>query len=323
MNILDSNFSINELKNIIIYLLVYFVSSIILYILINTTSNDVGQYVLLLQRLNEIDYLEALMSLRYEPASLFVLWALGTIFSANMAFYLIGLLALSTKYYLFNKYLNYSSLAFLLYLLTFVHILDANQIRVALAVSVIFFALFIEPKSRFTYLLLTIFACMFHYSAVIILLLYFVNRPIIPLLGIIVMSIIFDSFVASSPYLSFAMIWLSTDSGEVSLTNPFFILQAFIMLGCIINWSNLNLGQRKGALLNMIGVIAYLSFLENPIIAHRIRELSQIGIFGILFLGPMKFTYAKFITLVCFIFMLAYNIFFQLFEILYISDLRL
>ena len=305
---LDLKISIAKFENRIIQSLVFLASSLILYALINTLSNDVGEYLHIWELLKDDSLKQSFSSLRYEPGFLVLFWYLASIFSANTTFYLTCLLSLSIKYYLFNKYLHYSFIAFALYLLTFAHILDANQVRAALAACVIFYAIFVTPRSKYTYLILSLVAILFHYSGVIILSLYFVNRPVIPLVGIIGLGFLFDIIISSSAYFKFAIIWLSAGSGEVNLTSSIFIMQLCIAFMCAVNWRTLSEGQKRGALLNMVGVVTYIAFLDNPIVAHRIRELSQLGIFGILFLGKRNLSPVKFVTWICFGYIFAYNI---------------
>lgn len=305
---LDLKISIAKFENRIIQSLVFLASSLILYALINTLSNDVGEYLHIWELLKDDSLKRSFSSLRYEPGFLVLFWYLASIFSANTTFYLTCLLSLSIKQYLFNKYLHYSFIAFALYLLTFAHILDANQVRAALAACVIFYAIFVPPRSKYTYLILSLVAILFHYSGVIILFLYFVNRPVIPLVAIIGLGFLFDIIISSFSFFEFAIIWLSAGFGEVNLTSSFFIMQLCIAFMCAVNWRTLSEGQKRGALLNMIGVVTYISFLDNPIVAHRIRELSQIGIFGILFLGKRNLSPVKFVTLICFVYIFAYNI---------------
>ena len=297
-----------KLTSIIPHSILLVLTPLILYVLMITVSNDVSEYEIIWGLLQNISLSEASSSLRYEQGSLFVLWGFAGLVSSSTSFYLVGTLALSIKYYLFNRYLNNPLIAYFLYLITFVHILDANQIRVALSVCILFYALFVSPASKYTYLWLTLVAVLFHYSGVIILFLYFVRWPIVPLVAVIFGSLVFDKVIMSTDYLNFARIWLASGDGKVNLTNSFFIMQVFIFIVCAVNWKSLSEGQRRGALLNMVGVVIYISFLDNPIVAHRLRELSQLGIFPILFLGARYLTFPKLVTSICFCYIVFYNL---------------
>lgn len=294
------------------------ITSLVLYGLINTVSNDASAYNIIIDLLRGSNFFESFLTLRYEIGSLYLLWIFGNFFSSFFSIYLISLIALLIKYYLFHKYLNYPFIAYFLYLITFAHILDANQLRAALSVCIIFYALFASPKSKYTYVWLSLAAVLFHYSGIIILFLYFVRLPFVPLFGVFFGALFFDEVIMYFDYLSFARIWLSDPAGQVNLTNSFFIMQVFISIASAVYWKSLSEGQRRGALFNMVGVVVYLSFIENAVVAHRIRELSQLGIFPILFLGTCRLTSVKLISSVCFGYIIVYNLFLIFSELLHI-----
>jgi len=321
--LLNTKISTRNLSSLITGIILLSVTALILYGLNSTVSNDISNYKIIFSLLQNIDFFQSVEDLRYEIGSLFIFWILANFFSAGTVFYLIGLIALSIKYYLFNKYLHYPLLAYVIYVLSFAHILDANQIREALAVCVIFYAIFISPKSKFTYLFLSIVAILFHYSGVIILFLYFVRHPVLGLSLIVLLSFLFDTIISFSDYFAFALIWHSNALGNVNFTNSFFIMQVYISIFCAANWMTLSEGQKRGALINMLGVVVYISFFDNAIIAHRIRELSQIGIFAILFLGKRNLTVVKFITSICLSYIVVYNLLLIFLELMIIFDMRL
>jgi len=321
MQFLDTKISMVNLRLNIARILLLPSMFLILYGLILTVANDVSNYEVIWDFSKDADFLTTFFERRLEIGSLFLLWAFAQFFSANTMIYLTGLIGLSIKYYLFNKYLHHALIAFGIYVLAFAHILDANQIRAALACCFIFYAIFAPPKSKYTYLFLASFALLFHYSGVIILSLYFINIPALALVGIIFLGFAFDAIVSSSELLSFAMIWLSDGRGSVSLINSFFIMQILISIICTVFWGTLSEGQKRGAFLNMVGVAIYIAFLDNPIVAHRMRELSQLGIFAILFLGSRRLSAVKFGTAICFSYIVIYNLFLILSELILIFDI--
>ena len=323
MNPLDVKFSKDKLRSASTRIILLPITFLFLYFIIITVANDVSNYVLIWEYSQEVEFIDIFSELRLEIGSFFILWFLANLVSPYTMIYLTGLLALSIKYYLFNKYLNYALIAYVLYVLAFVHLLDANQLRAALASCVIIYALFVSPKSKYTYLFLTSIAVLFHYSGVVILALYFVRYPILILILTYVAGFVFDSIISSSPYFSFATIWLSSVGGSVNLTNSFWIMQVLISILCAFNWNTLSEGQKRGALFNMVGVVAYVAFINNPIVAHRIRELSQLGIFAILFLGSPRLTAVKLGTFICFGYMVAYNLLLISLELMLIYDIRL
>ena len=316
MQKLNAKISIRKLFSIIPHSILLVLTPIILYGLINYISNDVTNYTILWRRLHGFEFFESYFKFRYELGSIYVLWLFANLFSAATSFYLVGIIALSIKYYLFNRYLNYPLIAYFLYVITFAHVLDANQIRAALSACIIFYALFTSPTSKYTYIWLSLVAVLFHYSGIIILFLYFVRWPLVPLAGIFFGSFVWDQIIISSNYLVFAQGWLTDLGGKVNFTNVFFIMQVFICIVCAFNWKSLSEGQRRGALFNMIGVVTYISFVDNSIVAHRIRELSQLGIFTILFFSAFRLTIVELVTATCFAVIVSYTLFLIFLELL-------
>jgi hypothetical protein len=314
--------SVTKVRSQLGSLLTLFISALLLDLFIKTTANDVGEYLKLWEILSNSGFYESFVLLRFEIGSLLVLWVCSQLFSGVTTVFLTGLIAISVKFVLFKKYLNYPVVAFFIYVLTFAHIVDANQIRLALALCVVFYASFTEPESRYSYLYYAFFAILFHYSGIVILCLYLVNRPLLLVLGVVILGLIFDALIVSIPSLSFAMIWISSDDDSVNLTNSFFIMQLCIWIACAINWHTLSQGQKRGAILNLFGVTIYIVFLDNPIVAHRIRELSQIGIFAITFLGERRLTDVKLVCLVCGGYIMFYNLYLMSTEMMSVLDIR-
>lgn len=298
-------------------------SFLVLYGLIVTVANDVANYKIMWDLSQDRTFIELVNLGRLELGSYFILWFFANYFTAITMIFLTGVIALSAKYYLFNRYINQTLIAYSLYIIAFVHVLDANQLRAALASCFVIYAILVPPNSRYSYLLLTTFAVLFHYSGVIILSLYFVRWPFLIMILVIIASLLFDAIVASSPLLSFAMVWLSGGAGRVSLINSFWIMQILIVILCAFNWKNLSEGQKRGAFLNLVGVTFYIAFQASPVIAHRIRELSQLGIFGILFLGSQRLTAVKLGTSVCFAYIVGYNMLLITLELMSIYDIKL
>lgn len=300
--------SLNKFKSIAVHVTVLPISFLALYTLIITVANDVPNYTHIWEISQEWSFIEIYNQRRIEFGSLFILWNLAQYFSATLMIFFTGALALLAKYYLFTKYINQLVIAYFLYVVTFVHILDANQIRAALASCFLMYAILAPPKSKYSYLKLAALGVLFHYSAVIILSLYFVRLKFLLVVLIIIASLSFDYIVVSYEILSFAKIWLSGGDGFVSFVNSFWIMQIFIAILSVANWRYLSDGQQRGALLNIMGIVVYISFYASPIIAHRVRELSQLGILAILFLGPPRLTYVTFGSSLCFAYIVGYNV---------------
>lgn len=320
---LDTKISLNRTISTARHFTAVSMSSLVLYALIITVANDVANYEIIWEFSQDQPFREVFSQRRLELGSLFILWSFANYFSAITMVFLTGFIALFAKYYVFNKYIDQTLIAYVLYVIAFIHILDANQLRAALAACFIIYAILAPPKSKYTYLLLASVAVFFHYSGVIILSLYFVRRPFLIISSIFIASLLFDAIVTSSPLLSFATVWLSGGAGKVSFINSFWIMQVLIAILCAFNWKKLSEGQKRGAVFNMVGVIFYIAFQSSPVIAHRIRELSQLGIFAILFLGSQRWTAVKFGTSLCFAYIVGYNVLLIALELMAIYDIRL
>ena len=130
-------------------------------------------------------------------------------------------------------------------------------------------------------------------------LLFLVRAPLFGLACIALLGLVWDAIITSTEYLSFARLFLSNYPGSRNLTNSFFIMQVCISAGCALQWRVLNEAEKKGAYLLMMGVMFYMSFDDNPLMAHRIRELSVLGIFPLMFLSQRKRTALDIIVWIC------------------------
>jgi hypothetical protein len=233
---------------------------------------------------------------------------LSQVTSAALTFYIFGLISLSSKFYLIKRNYNYPLVSFSIYVIIFAHILDANQIRAALAMTILMYSLCIKSHNVFTYLILAGIAVLFHYSGIIILVLYLVRSPLLGLIGLVVFSLSIHIVISAFDFLAFAKYWLASPAGKANLTSSIFIMQAGIFFVSIYFWNKLSYLQQKGAYLNAIGVFVYVLFIDYSIVAHRTRELSQIGIMSILFFGDKKWTYIKLFSAISIIYITIYNL---------------
>lgn len=153
--------------------------------------------------------------------------------------------------------------------------------------------------------MLAVIAALFHYSGLIILFLYFVRAPLIGLALIALLSAAFDFIITST---GLASGYLSTGYGNVNLLSSVSTMQLFLSITCALKWKSLTAAQKKGAYLIMIGTVFYFSFYNNPQLAHRLRELSLLGIFPLLFLGERKVTYSFIVMWSCVGYIVTYTL---------------
>ena len=270
-------------------------------------ANDNVSYQILWDLSVDTSFLDSYSQLRYEIGSYFLFWNLSQITSAAMTFYIFGLISLSSKFYLIKRNYNYPLIAFSLYTVAFSNLLDANQIRAALAMTILIYSLCIRSHNFFSYLILASIAMLFHYSGIVILVLYLTRTPLLGLVGFIVFAFTFEILISDLGFLSILNYYFAA-KGQANLTSSVFIMQVIIFILSILFWQKLSYPQQKGAYLNAFGVLVYVLFNDYGLIAHRTRELSQIGILGILFLGDKKLTYIKFFSAICFSYLVMYNL---------------
>ena len=283
-------------------------AALFLYVLGREASNDAAGYEIVWHRLQDVDFGDAKLATRFEIGFLKLYWLLSRFLSAGAAFYFIGLSALSVKYYLIKNHLHYPLFAFFIYVSIFLYLHDATQIRAAVAACFILYAL-IASKGGKSYLILAATASLFHYSGIIILLFYFIRAPL-PLIGlasIVLLSVVWDSFISSAGNLGLALSYAVNPEGKVNMTNSLFIVQACISIACALQWKGLNVAQKKGAYLLMVGTVSYVAFVDNALVAHRVRELSVLGILPLLFLRERKVNDAFLVMWLCVGYMVAYT----------------
>ena len=307
-SLLDARISLSRLRSIPVHSVILALSTYFLYGLIITVANDVANYAVIWELSQNMGFWEVFSNYRLEFGSLLVIWIIANYAPVITTIFLTGLIGLLAKYWILTTYLRNGTLAFLLYVITFAHILDANQLRASLALCFLLYALVTEPKSNFTYVWLSFFAIFFHYSGIVILALYFTGRPLFLALILVAVSLLYDLVIPSVPFLSFALIWLPAP-GVVSFFNSFWIMQVIILVLSIFYWSKLSNIQKRGALLNMLGVVTYIVFYDSAIIAHRVRELSQLGVITILFSNHDRLQVFRFGVGLCFAYIVLYNLF--------------
>lgn len=293
-------------------------AALLLYVFGRTISNDAGQYELLWHALRDADFVEAWRAGRFEIGSVFVYWTLTQFLSPAATFFAVGLLAFSTKYYLLAKHLRYPLGALLLYTALFLHAHDANQVRAAIAACFVVYAL-ITPHSRTGYLILAAVASLFHYSGVVIAVLYFVRRPLLGLAGIVLLSFLWTYLVTSVAVLSFALLFVSEHGeGAAHLTNPVFIMQAVIAVVSVARWKTLSEAPKRGAYFLLCGVVSYVAFAlsGDAFLAHRLRELSMLGLFPLLLGARFRLTYPMAMTWLCVGSVVIYEMWFVVQELL-------
>lgn len=293
---------------LLLFNVVGFILALMFLYVLGPSSHDAGQYEKIWYFTNGVGFLDAYLDNRYELGSYFIFWSLAQHLSATMTFYAFGLIALITKFYVIKKHYNFPLLVFFIYFVVFAHILDGNQIRASLSATIVIYSLCVTPRNSYSYFLLALLAVLFHYSGIVILILYFIRAPLLGIILLIAFGFVFNGLITSFDYFAFARIWLADPNGNVNLTNSLFLMQTVLAMFCVVFWNNLSDHEKKGAYLNVFGVVAYIVFIDNAIVAHRIRELSQLGILAVIFLGDNRLTYVRFVASLCLTYIFLYNV---------------
>ena len=255
-------------------------------------SHDYNSYLLFYSQIREIDsLLESFYFSRFEPGfiSLSYFLSLLPFLSGKSYFLLLAAASLVIKYRLFKKYLNFPNFAWFIYILLFIPALEASQIRTAIAMILVLYVILKANNTGF--IAPAMLASLFHFSGVIIMLLSAQKRFISGIL-IFLLMIFFIEDIFSFLHTDFIPLkqFFPESRNNVNLLSTVFISQFLISLFGILDWNNLNQSQKKGLFLILLGSIIYLGLYDNPSIAHRIREISLLGIFPLLFSGSIKRT---------------------------------
>jgi hypothetical protein len=273
------------------HIVILILSTLLLILYTATISNDFIQYQLIFNKIKASDgALEAVLENRYEPGFTILYYLLSDFVKANNAFLIVAFTILLIKYILFIRYLDYPITSWLVYIVIFLPYLEANQLRTAIASAVILYVL-LTPDLKQKYILQAMLASIFHYIGLIILILKYNNKPIVSLLLILFLAGSLNSIIplVSNSIFKFNY-FLTTGTESVNLINSNTIAQFFISIYCVYNWKSFNNVQKRGAFFIIAGLLIYIILSDNPGIVHRVREVSLLGIFPLLFSGRIRVT---------------------------------
>jgi len=285
-------------------------------------SNDFIQYQLVYDQLSASDGpIEFIINNRFEPGFVVLYYYLSSVLSGSDTFLLVASIILSTKYILFIRYLNHPIVAWFIYIIIFLPTLEASQLRSAISTTIVIYILF-HPVYREKFILKSILAAMFHYVGLIIYLLKFTKKPFFGILLIILAAIFFDNILLlmSNNVFKVNQFISASDNGEyANIFNSITVIQFLISLCCIFNWKHFNEAQKRGAFLIIIGLLIYSMLNDNPGVAHRVREISLLGIFPLLFSSKIRINYSSLLLFSCIMSMCVYYLVFTVLEIIQVS----
>lgn len=284
------------------------ISIFLLFVYTQNLSNDFLNYIQLISSIATSENLSnAIFDHRYEPTFIMLVFYLSKFFSPIVIFYSLAVLSLLIKFNLFTKYLEYPLISWLIYLIIFLPILDGNQLRGSLGAIFILYVI-LNRSSKVSFILNFILGSLFHYISAIILFLKFYKNPLL----VIVFALLSPFFINFLLFLSnnffYFEIYFKNDPRSVNLLTFMSLSQCLISFYTFIYWKNLELPQKKGGLLLILGLVFYFIFRDNPLLAHRIREISMLGIFPLFFLSKLKINYTTFVAIFGLLIIISYSL---------------
>jgi len=285
-----------------------------------TVSNDYKSYELIYDAVKQQQsFTDLLFFSRYEPGFIAVYYYLSDYLSSFNLFILIGSIVLILKYEIFKRYLRRPKIAWIIYIIIFLPFSEANQIRSSIATTIILYVI-CSPETNKKYLFNAIFAAIFHYVGIIIYFFKFNKRPILLMSIFCVMLLLTIDIIAYiNNFLNIPLTFISTATNN--FPNPFnsnVIMQWLIFIFCIYKWNYLNYNQKQGALLISMGLLSFYLMMGQPSMAHRIREISNLGIFPLVFSSKkISSTHFSLVLYVAIIFLILYHLVFTVDELMH------
>lgn len=231
-----------------------------------------------------------------EPFLLLLIYINKTFFfgEPQTFFFIFALLGVSLKLYAIRGLASYPLLSYITYILLYFILHEMTQIRVGIASAIFLLAIpDIENRNLKNYLIKTILASLFHYSAIIMLIVYFVqpkilNRHIyavLPIVGVILATLssytlplvtyLIDLLPEAIGYkLNLYIILLENDvQSEIKIFNPYYLSLLAIYFILIYKYKLIK-SDYNIVLIKILGLSLFLYFALSivPVFAFRLSE---------------------------------------------------
>lgn len=253
---------------------------------------------------------------RFEYGFAFIYFHATKFFESSFIFVLLATITVISKKFIFNRYSYYPNLSIITYLLFFVVFYEASQIRSAIILSFILFILFHPKEIRIWFYALI--STLFHVSGLAILQIYFYYfiKKIFNLADLLALLITIFFYILVLIIISFVLHNFQFDSllyylysSPINLLNSNSILQIFILFLLILNFNNLNSVQKKATVFFSLCLLIFFLLFEFSTIAIRIRELSLIAFYPLMFSKKLEFNYFYILLGASFLFIFTYNLY--------------
>ncbi|MBY0243935.1 MAG: EpsG family protein [Sphingobacteriaceae bacterium] len=216
------------------------------------------------------------------------------IYSFGIAILVFAILSVSLKIYAIKKY-SYAPLASVLYFFSWLFLLqDFTQIRAAVAVGILLFAVQdIYHRNLFRFILKVGLACLFHYSSLLIVPLYFVSKEnlnkkiYLILLGIFIglglqksinMFTLIPGLTAVSIKLNTYMLFQGMT--EINVININSLINVMLVIILVLNYEKIKQYSNYSVIFikqSYFSCLSYFVLSAVPVLAFRVSELYAIA----------------------------------------------
>ena len=284
-------------KNIAIQYFLYFLLIVAYTLVIKNYARDFTSYENLHTHSNIYDLTRIFKDFYYEPAFLIIFYYLSKALPFYELFFLLSFITMTIKLVLFKRFnQNYFLAIFLYVFLGFFSLYEASQIRTAIGITFILYAIISKNKNFLFYLGLTLLGLCFHKVAILILPLYSIRFSLFGCVAI------FFLFLFQDPLINFLVANFDSHNFKIidslrayhtpgyaaktfdaflipaSLTNSFFWSMFFIILITSFNFKELNSIQKKSFLFMVVSCFLYIAFIGTANIASRFLEAGMVGL---------------------------------------------
>ncbi len=245
-----------------------------------------------------VDYYNYISGISYtflEPSYFLIVKISKFLFNGPIGVFIIySILGVSLKGIAIKKLTKYYTVSLILYFGSFFLLHEMTQIRVGVASGILLLSiLYIKEEKFIKFILSMVVGCLFHYSLIIFVPFYFVDRYKInkfayigSLVGIYIITLAGINFLTILQYvkLGFLSAKISTYQlllqqgvfGGISIINPLLYLRMGIVIFFIINHELLIKKNVYAVIIIKIyffSVLAFIGFSALPVLAGRVSQL--------------------------------------------------
>ena len=200
-----------------------------------------------------------------------------------------------------------------MYIILFLPAQESSQIRIAFSTVFIMYIIF-NPYTVRNLIPATVFSILFHKIGVITPLLLI---PKLGRMGVLLWLLVFGITLQILDNISLLIgleAYFIGGNHSVNLLSSVFIVQLLISINGLLNWQQYNVIQKKGLMIILIGCAVYIGLADVPGVAHRVREVSLIGIIPMIFSTKysLNLKNSNFIIYIGTFYLVAYELFYTI-----------